>query len=318
LNALRAFEAAARHLSFTRAADELHVTQAAVSHQVKTLEQRLGVKLFRRLPKSLLLTDEGQTLLPDLRDAFARIGQALGRVSRQEGSATLSVSSLTTFALTWLVPRLPRFQAAHPEIEVRLATTQRLVDFAREDVDVALRYGDGGWRGLTALRLFDDDLTPLCGRAFKDRLKRPEDLRSVPLIDASSTEPAGIGDWGTWLRAAGVADDRLSPIASFDSTKIAVQASIDGLGVAIGSPGLFAEDLAAGRLFQPFPLTVPAGKSYWLVYADGSGERRKVRAFCDWILAEVRAAGLGGPAGAVGRRDAGGTGSDIVRPASRR
>ena len=287
LNGLKAFEAAARHLSFTRAADELHVTQAAVSHQVKTLEQRLGVKLFRRLPKSLRLTDEGQALLPELRDAFERIARALNRVTSAQGAAALSVSTLTTFALTWLVSRLPRFQARHPEIEVRLNTTGRIVDFAREDVDVAVRYGDGNWPGLNVEKMFEDELTPLCGRAHKERLRRPEDLRDVPLLDASPPEPASVGDWPTWLRAAGIAQLPVTRGATFDSTKIAAQAAIDGMGVAIGSPYLFAEDIAAGRLFQPFPLTVRNGKTYWLVCAEGTATRPKIKAFREWVLSEL-------------------------------
>ena len=287
LNGLKAFEAAARHLSFTRAADELHVTQAAVSHQVKTLEQRLGVKLFRRLPKSLRLTDEGQALLPELRDAFERIARALNRVTSAQGAAALSVSTLTTFALTWLVSRLPRFQARHPDIEVRLNTTGRLVDFAREDVDVAVRYGDGNWSGLNVEKMFEDELTPLCGRAHKDRLRRPEDLRDVPLLDASPPEPASVGDWPTWLKAAGIAQLPVTRGATFDSTKIAAQAAIDGMGVAIGSPYLFAEDIAAGRLFQPFPLTVRNGKTYWLVCAEGTATRPKIKAFREWVFSEL-------------------------------
>ena len=204
LNGLKAFEAAARHLSFTRAADELHVTQAAVSHQVKTLEQRLGVKLFRRLPKSLRLTDEGQALLPELRDAFERMARAINRVTSAQSASALSVSTLTTFALTWLVSRLPRFQARHPDIEVRLNTTGRLVDFAREDVDVAVRYGDGNWPGLTIEKMFEDDLTPLCGRAYKDRLRAPEDLLDAPLMDASPPSPprSGNGVPGSRRRAS--------------------------------------------------------------------------------------------------------------------
>jgi len=287
LNGLKAFEAAARHLSFTRAADELHVTQAAVSHQVKTLEQRLGVKLFRRLPKSLRLTDEGQALLPELRDAFERIARALNRVTSAQGAAALSVTTLTTFALTWLVSRLPRFQARHPDIEVRLNTTGRLVDFAREDVDVAVRYGDGNWPGLNVEKMFEDELTPLCGRTHKDRLRRPEDLRDVPLLDASPPEPASVGDWPTWLRAAGIAQLPVTRGATFDSTKIAAQAAIDGMGVAIGSPYLFAEDIAAGRLFQPFPLTVRNGKTYWLVCAEGTATRPKIKAFREWVFSEL-------------------------------
>ncbi|MGH7126608.1 MAG: LysR substrate-binding domain-containing protein, partial [Stellaceae bacterium] len=238
LNGLKAFEAAARHLSFTRAADELHVTQAAVSHQVKTLEQRLGVKLFRRLPKSLRLTDEGQALLPDLRDAFERMSRAINRVTSAQGAAALSVSTLTTFALTWMVSRLPRFQARHPDIEVRLNTTGRMVDFAREDVDIAVRYGNGNWPGLHVERMFEDELTPLCGRAYKDRLREPADLRDVPLLDASPPEPASVGEWGTWFKAAGIAQPPATRAATFDSTKIAVQAAIDGMGIAIGSPYL--------------------------------------------------------------------------------
>jgi len=287
LNGLKAFEAAARHLSFTRAADELHVTQAAVSHQVKTLEQRLGVKLFRRLPKSLRLTDEGQALLPELRDAFERIARALNRVTSAQGAAALSVSTLTTFALTWLVSRLPRFQARHPDIEVRLNTTGRMVDFAREDVDVAVRYGNGNWPGLTVEKMFEDELTPLCGRAYRDRLRAPEDLRDVPLMDASPPEPASVGDWPTWLRAAGIAQLPVTRGATFDSTKIAAQAAIDGMGVAIGSPYLFAEDIAAGRLFQPFPLTVRNGKTYWLVCAEGTATRPKIKAFREWVFSEL-------------------------------
>src|SRR5260370_34806260 len=190
LNGLKAFEAAARHLSFTRDADELHVTQAAVSHQVKTLEQRLGVKLFRRLPKSLRLTDEGQALLPELRDAFEHMARAVNRVTSANGASALSVSTLTTFALTWLVSRLPRFQARHPDIEVRLNTTGRLVDFAREDVDVAVRYRDGNWPGLNVEKMFEDELTPLCGRAHKERLRTPEERGGRPLLDASPPEPA--------------------------------------------------------------------------------------------------------------------------------
>src|SRR5215471_16729235 len=261
LNGLKAFEAAARHLSFTRAADELHVTQAAVSHQVKTLEQRLGVKLFRRLPKSLLLTDEGQALLPELHDAFERMARAVNRVTSAQGGSALSVSTLTT--------------------------TARMVDFTREDVDVAVRYGDGNWPGLHVEKMFEDELTPLCGRAYKDRLRAPQDLRDVPLLDASPPEPASVGEWGTWFKAAGIAQLPMTRGAVFDSTKIAAQAAIDGLGVAIGSPYLFAEDIAAGRLFQPFPLTVRNGKAYWLVCAEGTAARPKIKAFRDWIFSEL-------------------------------
>lgn len=287
LNALRAFEAAARHLSFTLAANELHVTQAAVSHQVKALEAWLGVKLFRRLPRSLLLTDQGQALLPEIRAALDRMAQAVARVGSQ-GGGTLTVSLLTTFALTWLVPRLHRFTAANPGIEVKMLTTPRLVDLHREDVDVAIRYAARPNRtGLRVHKLFDEMLTPLCNRSFRDRLKRPEDLAGVPLLDTTGHNEEA--DWSVWLDAAGLVLRGKTPRITFDSTKIAVDAAIEGAGVAIGQPSLFVHALSSGRLFQPFPLIVPSGKAYWLVSTEEGAETAKVRAFRDWVLAELEA-----------------------------
>ncbi|HEX3497921.1 MAG TPA: transcriptional regulator GcvA, partial [Stellaceae bacterium] len=277
LNALRAFESAARHLSFTRAADELHVTQAAISHQVKALEERLGVKLFRRLPRRLLLTDEGQALLPDLRDAFNRLTLAVERISARSAAGTLTVSSMTTILMTWLVPRLPRFQRAHPEIDVRLMTTQRLVDFAREDIDVAIRFGTGRWPGVKSERMFGEVLTPLCGKRFIDECTSPADLHDLPLIRSTEED-----EWPIWFAAAGVATTAVTRGPIFDSTKIAVQAAIDGLGVVMGPPALFADDIAAGRLFQPFALAVETGKSYWFVVPENAADRPKVKAFRDW------------------------------------
>src|SRR5260221_4883741 len=282
LNALRAFESAARHLSFTRAADEMNVTQAAISHQVKALEERLGVQLFRRLPRRLLLTDEGQALLPDLRDAFSRMALAVERISARSAIGTLTVSSMTTIVMTWLVPRLPRFQAAHTEIDVRLMTTQRLVDFAREDIDGGIRFGTGKWPGVKVERMFGEVLTPLCGKRFIDKIKTPTDLRSLPLLRTTEEE-----EWPIWFAAAGIEaiDGMRGPI--FDSTMIGVQAAIDGLGIVMGPAALFADDIIAGRLFQPFPLAVETGKSYWLVTPETMADRPKVKAFRDWIFAEI-------------------------------
>jgi DNA-binding transcriptional LysR family regulator len=285
LNALRAFEAAARHLSFTRAADELNVTQAAVSHQVKALEARLGVKLFRRLTRSLRLTDEGQALAPDLREAFARMAEAIERMGARGTRGTLNVSTVVTFALNWLVPRLARFQAIHPEIEVRLSTSMKMIDFAREDFDLAIRFGKGNWPGLRSDKLFDDEITPLCGSQLKDRLKRPEDLRSVTLLQ-ESPNPV---DWSTWLDAAGLSGINAKKGPQFDSTRIAVEAAMEGLGVAIGPPGLFKDELARGRLYQPFKLTVKNGAAFWVVCPASAAERAKIKAFRAWILAEARA-----------------------------
>jgi DNA-binding transcriptional LysR family regulator len=281
LNSLRAFEAAARHLSFTKAADELHVTQAAVSHQVKALEARLGAKLFRRLPRGLLLTEEGHALLPDLRDAFDRLAQAVEKVGRG-GQGTLTISLLTTFALGWLVPRLPRFQEAHPTIEVRLTTTARLVDFAVEDVDVAIRYGAGGWAGLRCDKIFDDVVTPLCSARFADRLNAYADVLAVPHLHEQYEH-----DWRTWLGAAGLGAAKLKPGPVFDSTRVAVHAAMAGVGVAVGAPFLFADEIASGALVQPFDLVVPNGKAYWLVSPEATAERPKIKTFRDWMVAEA-------------------------------
>jgi DNA-binding transcriptional LysR family regulator len=282
LNALRAFEAAARHMSLTKAAAELHVTQAAVSHQVKSLERNIGVALFRRLPRGLLLTEGGQKLLPELREAFARIARAVERLETTGRGGTLSLSLLTTFAMTWLVPRLPRFQALHPEIEVRITTNQKLIDFATEDVDLAVRYGRGPWPGLRQDKVFDETLTPLCGPALAARLRKLEDLLQVPLLITEYEK-----EWPIWLKATGLDESRIRRGAFFDSTRIAVQAAIAGAGVAIGPPFLFAEDIAAGTLVQPFALEVSSGMSWWLVAPEETAERPKIEAFRAWILAEA-------------------------------
>src|SRR5260370_18815968 len=260
----------------------MNVTQAAISQQVKAVEERLGVQLFRRLQRRVLLTDEGQALLPDLRDAFSRMALAVERISARSAIGTLTVSSMTTIVMTWLVPRLPRFQAAHPEIDVRLMTTQRLVDFAREDIDVGIRFGTGKWPGVKVERMFGEVLSPLCGRQFIDRIKTPGDLRSLPLLRTTDQE-----EWPIWFAAAGVeaVDGIRGPI--FDSTMSGVQAAIDGLGVIMGPAALFADDLASGRLFQPFPLAVETGKSYWFVTPETMADRPKVKAFRDWIFAEI-------------------------------
>ena len=282
LNALRAFEAAARQLSFSRAAQEMHVTPAAVSHQVKALEARLGVVLFRRLTRGLRLTDEGQMLLPELRGAFDRMSQALDRIGAGARGGTLTISTGTTFAFTWLVPRLPRFQAMHPALEVRLMTSKYPVDFTREDVDLAIRHGRGGWSGLRVDKVFEEPMTPLCGRVFEDRLRHPEDLRNLPLLRTADDE-----EWPTWLRAAKLEGVDHAAGTLFDSTRIAVEASIDGEGVAVGSPFLFADVLASGRLLQPFALTASSGKAYWLVTPEATAERPNIKTFREWLLAEA-------------------------------
>src|SRR5215216_3887498 len=252
LNALRAFEAAARHASFTHAAEELHVTQAAVSHQVKALEERLGVALFVRRPRGLEITSEGEALLPDLRDAFDRMTNALERVGRKANSGTLNVSLVTTFA--------------------------------RGDVDCAIRFTVQPEPDLHATRLFSDVLTPLCGKRYRDKLKTFDDLKRVPFIDMTY-DP----EWAIWLRAVGMGDFKPKRVLTFDSTMIAVEAAMEGAGVAVGPPSLFREDLASGRLFQPFPQIVDSGKAWWFVCPPASVSRPKTKAFEEWLIEELNA-----------------------------
>ncbi len=294
LNALRAFEAAARHLSFTLAAEELHVTQAAVSHQVKGLEDHLGVALFRRLPRRLYLTEEGQALLPELTAGFDRLAQAVTRVGRQGQAGPLAVTLLTTFALGWLVPRLPRFQLKHPEIDVQLNTSARIVDFAREEVDCGVRHGLGNWPGVSMLRVMDSYLTPLCPPELAGRLRRYEDLAHVPVVHALGPTD----EWASWLRAVGLPDLPLARGPAFDSTMIAVQAAMRGPAVAIGDPRFYPTELESGRLVQPFECVIPEEKAWWFVCLPAMEGRPKIRAFRDWLIEE--AAQTAPPEGCIG------------------
>ena len=230
LNALRAFESSARHLSFTRAAEELYVTQAAVSHQVKALEHRLGVVLFRRLARGLVLTDEGQALLPVVSDSFDRIGKAMQRFESGAVREVLSVGVVGTFAVRWLLPRIAAFREAYPLIELRLLTHNNKVDLAAEGLDMAIRFGDGAWHGVWAEEILSAPLSPLCPPTLAARLDSPRDLVSVPLL-----RPYRNRDWFAWFAAAGVEAPRLSgPV--FDSTSLMVQAAVQGIGGSLPPP----------------------------------------------------------------------------------
>ena len=282
LNALRAFEAAARHLSFTGPPTSCTSPKRRSAIRSRASRSASACKLFRRLPRRLILTEEGQTLLPELRDAFNRIAAAVERLSARGAGGTLTLSSMTTIVMGWLVPRLPRFQSAHPEIEVRLVTSQRLVDFTREDIDVAIRFGHGKWPGLKAERMFGERLTPLCGNAFIDQIRTPEDLRSLPLI---RSDEEGNGRSGSPPPVS--TGSARSAVRSSNSTRIAAQAAIDGLGIVMAPPALFVDDLAEGRLHQPFPLRSSTEKSYWFVVPNSWTERPKIKAFRNWIFTEM-------------------------------
>ncbi len=286
LNALRAFEAAARHLSFTRAGLELSVTQAAVSHQVKALEARLGAVLFRRTARGLVLTDEGHALLPTLTEAFERLSRVLGQFQGGRFKEVLTLSVVGTFAVGWLLPRLPTFRAAYSNIDLRLLTNNNHVDLAGESLDYAIRFGDGAWPGCDAELVAPAPFAPLAAAALAARLTAPPDL-----ADATLLRSYRIDDWPMWLTAAGV-----SGIAArgplFDSSWIMVQAAILGEGVALAPPSMFAAELAAGRIVRPFAMEVDAG-AYWLTRLKTRPVTRAMETFRDWLTE-------GGAAGHVG------------------
>jgi LysR family glycine cleavage system transcriptional activator len=285
LNALRAFEAAARHLSFTKAAEELHVTQAAISHQVKGLEDRLGVTLFRRANRSLRLTEAGQSYLPAIRDAFDSIDAATARLATRDRSGLLNITCMPSFAASWLVHRLGRFRTAHPDIDVRLAPDERLTDFAREDVDIGVRYGRGNWSGLIAERFLTEDVFPVCSPTLlkgAHPLRRPEDLQHHTLLhDDIET------DWRRWLVAAGVEGVDPTRGIHFTSSSLMLQAAVAGQGVALGRSALASNDLSAGRLVRPFEVSLPVEAAYYIVYPEAYASRRKVIAFRDWLMTEA-------------------------------
>ena len=282
LNALRAFEAAARHLNLTRAADELCVTQAAVSHQVKALEAHVGRPLFRRAARGLVLTDEGERLAPVLREAFARIEAALAALTDQGPAEVLTVGVVGTFAVGFLLERLTDFRALHPRIELRMLTNNNKLDLAAESLDCAIRFGDGAWARETAELLLPAPLTPLCSPAMAARLKAPADLARQVLLRSYRA-----GDWPAWLAAAGLAG--ISPRGPlFDASALMVQAAMVGEGVALAPAAMFGRELRQGRLVQPFAIEVDVG-GYWLSRLVSREPTPALQLFQAWLLDQCRA-----------------------------
>lgn len=287
LPAIRAFEAAARLGSFTRAADELHMTQAAVSYQIKQLEQRLGLGLFQRQPRQVVLTPAGQRLAPAVLDAFKQLRTAFSQVV-ERAESELAVTALPTIAVAWLVPRLGAFQLAHPGLAVRLDTAVPLVDLTRGEFDVGIRMGAGEWPGVHADFLLPSLFTPLCSPALRERLRTPADMLAMPRFGRERW-------WRAWFAAAGLPDADLTaePGVELDIEQHAVTAAIAGHGVAISSPLFFEQDIAAGRLLQPFAPVVRDQRDYWLTYPATLRGSEKIRAFRAWLL-EQAAASCGG------------------------
>ena len=282
LNALRSFDAAARHQSFTRAAEELCVTQGAVSHQVKALEAELGVKLFNRERHGLVITSAGRDYLAVIRDAFDRIALGTEQLSQRQRTGPLAVSTSPDFAAKWLVNRLGRFAAAHPEIELNVSATMHHVDFASEEVDLAIRHGSGNWPGLCPEELF-----PVCSPALLRRqggICRPEDVLRFPLLHLYDRR-----DWSKWLEAAGTSGAGPLPGPVLNHASMLIDAAIEGQGVALARTTLAATDLLNGRLARPFSVALPLSNTFWIICPKATRNLPKLIAFREWLLAEAAA-----------------------------
>jgi LysR family transcriptional regulator, regulator of gene expression of beta-lactamase len=284
LNALRAFEASARHLSFTKAAIELSVTQAAVSHHVKRLESRLNVTLFKRLPRGLMLTPEGETLLPSLREAFDRIAGTLERFEGGHYREVLRAGAVGTFAVGWLLPRLRDFHARYPFVDLRLSTNNNRVDIAAEGLDYAIRFGTGAWHGVHAVRLLESPLSALCIPEIAEQLKTPADLFKHTLLRSYRAD-----EWPQWFAAAGVPENMPLPKSIvFDSSLTMMEAALQGAGIALAPPLMFSGHLRAEVIRQPFDVAVTMG-SYWLTRLQSRPETPAMAAFRDWLVAATNA-----------------------------
>ncbi|MFZ3283842.1 transcriptional regulator GcvA [Pseudomonas sp.] len=287
LNGLRAFESAARHMSFTQAAQELNVTQTAISHQIRRLEAELGVTLFLRLKDGLALTEDGQAYLPGIRSAFHELRYSTEQLFAARDNTVLTISTLVSVASKWLLPRLPAFQQTFPDIEVRVSAATDLVDFRRGGIDAAIRYGRGDWRGLRADWLMSDEIFPVCSPALLKggkALQTPADLANHTMLQVSGMTAA---DWNTWLSAA----QQPAKLAkgsrlTFDLAMMAVQAAVDGQGVCIGRSTYVDDDLRAGRLVAPFALRLKDDLGFYLVAPQETANSKKIVALRTWLLAQ--------------------------------
>ncbi|MBH3401309.1 LysR family transcriptional regulator [Pseudomonas fluorescens] len=282
LNALRAFEASARHLSFTRAAIELCVTQAAVSHQVKSLEAQLNVTLFKRLPRGLMLTSEGESLLPVLRDAFDRIALTLDQFEGGHYREVLTVGAVGTFTVGWLLPRLADFHSRYPLIDLRLSTHNNRVDVAAEGLDYAIRFGAGAWHGTDACPLLEAPLTVLCVPQIAEQLRSPADVLKHTLLRSYRAD-----EWNLWFQAAGLpSDTRVPRSVVFDSSLAMMEAALQGAGVALAPARMFSRQLENDVIRQPFEMGITTG-SYWLTRLQSRAETPAMVVFKGWLQASV-------------------------------
>ena len=285
LNAVRAFEAAARHESFTRAAEELCVTQGAVSHQVKALETELAIKLFNRERQRLIITEAGREYLNVVRDALDRIAVGTERLLQRQSGGVLTVSTSPDFAAKWLVHRLGHFAEAHADVDLRISATLHHVDFAREEVDLAVRHGDGNWPGLETVRLSAEQLFAVCSPKLlsgRRRLEKVADVLKFPLIHLDSR-----ADWTKWLQGLGVDDADVSHGPVLNRASMVIDAAINGQGIALARTTLAAWDLIHGRLVRPFPDSMPVARTYWIVCPKATATFPKIATFREWLLTEA-------------------------------
>lgn len=285
LNALKAFEATARHESFTKAAHELSVTQGAISQQVKGLEDELGIRLFRREHQRLAITDAGRSYLEVVRDAFDRISMGTERLLQRQQSGVLTITTSPDFAAKWLVHRLGRFSAAHPDIDLRVSASMQHVDFAREDFDLAIRHGTGQWPGLHVTRLCTEELFPVCSPQLlkgPGALRSPRDIKRHRLLYTNSTD-----GWARWLAHVGVDGVDFKRGTLFNQSSMAMDAAADGQGIALARTALASWDLICGRLVRPFPEALEAPYAYWIVCPRSAADLPKISTFRDWLLREA-------------------------------
>ena len=287
LTALRAFESAGRHLSFTRAAEELAVTQAAISHQIKALETRLGVKLFNRLPRKLTLTEPGAELLLAISRSFDDMSDAVEKLTgrRNAGGAVLTLRSPPSFAAKWLAPKLKSFRRLHPDIKLQIRHSNEFVDFAAEEIDLAISYGDGSWPDVVSAPVLSLDFFPVCSPDYvkEDRpLDDPKNLRFYNLLHDATTK-----NWRAWLDLAGAEDMDAERGTILDDTNVLIQAAVDGQGIALGSLVFVEERLKSGKLIRPFELTLESDLAYHVVCPEEHLSSKPVADFRSWILAEA-------------------------------
>jgi len=285
LNALRAFSVAGVHLSMRAAAAELYVTPSALSHQICGLEEQLGIKLFVRTRQGLALTKIGRLLHPQVMSAFSRLSEAIHAIKPSRQAGILTVSMLSTFAMRWLIPRLAHFQQAHPDIEVRIATSIELANFRTDGVDCAIRSGHGDWPGTRSVRLFSEKLTPVCSPGLisgNNPLNHPRDLARHTLLHAKLRPD----DWQIWLHAVDQPGLAGAHEQTFETRNFVITAAIKGVGIAIVDPALVSEEIRSGRLIQPFPQTLPRENAYYLVYPDDHSDDTRIASLQKWLEQE--------------------------------